>query len=73
MGKKTNRIYYVKSDWIPQFQPSVALESYLEEVISRKLQLAEIKKMQPVIRRTKSTTVLKEILNNVKKADKGRL
>ena len=46
MGKKTNRIYYVKSDWIPQFQPSVALEGYLEEVIWRKLQLAEIRPSQ---------------------------
>ena len=32
--------YHVNSNWIPQAQPSVALESYLEEV---KLQLAEIK------------------------------
>lgn len=31
--------FYVKSDWNPPVQPSVALESYLEEV---KLQLAEI-------------------------------
>ena len=36
--------YLVKSNWIPQVQPSVALESYLEEV---KLQLTEIKVSQP--------------------------
>ena len=60
-GQKDKPSDYVKSDRIPRFQPSVALESYLEEVISRKLQL----------RGTKSTTIFKKILNNVKKADKG--
>ena len=36
--------FYVKSDWNPPVQPSVALESYLEEV---KSQLAEIKITKP--------------------------
>ena len=36
--------FYVKSDWVPPVQPSVALESYLEEV---KLQLAEIHITKP--------------------------
>ena len=37
-------LLYVKSDWNPPVQPSVALESYLEEV---KSQLAEIKITKP--------------------------
>ena len=36
--------FYVKSDWNPPVQPSVALESYLEEV---KSQLAEMKITKP--------------------------
>ena len=36
--------FYVKSDWNSPAQPSVALESYLEEV---KSQLAEIKITKP--------------------------
>ena len=36
--------FYVKSDWNSPVQPSVALESYLEEV---KSQLAEIKIARP--------------------------
>ena len=36
--------FYVKSDWNSPAQPSVALESYLEEV---KSQLAEIKITRP--------------------------
>ena len=65
--------YHVKSNWIPQVQPSVALESYLEEV---KLQLAEIKLSQP---RNNLSSKEREALQslkrnkdlNVKKADKG--
>ena len=67
------RPYHVKSNWIPQVQPSVALESYLEEV---KLQLAEIKLSQP---RNNLSSKEREALQslkrnkdlNVKKADKG--
>ena len=36
--------FYVKCDWNPPVQPSVALESYLKEV---KSQLAEIKITKP--------------------------
>ena len=36
--------FYVKSDWNPPVQPSVALESFLEEV---KSQLAKIKISKP--------------------------
>ena len=36
--------FYVKSNWIPPVQPSVALESYLENV---KLALAEVKITKP--------------------------
>ena len=36
--------FYVKSDWKPPVQPSVALKSYLEEV---KSQLAEMKITKP--------------------------
>ena len=65
--------YHVKSNWIPQVQPSVALESYLEEV---KLQLVEIKLSQP---RNNLSSKEREALQsfkrnkdlNVKKADKG--
>ena len=65
--------YHVKSNWIPQVQPSVALESYLEEV---KLQLAEIKLSQPKnnlsSKEREALTSLKRNKHlNVKKADKG--
>ena len=36
--------FYIESDWNPPVQPSVALESYLEEV---KSQLAEVKIRKP--------------------------
>ena len=65
--------YHVKSNWIPQVQPSVALESYLEEV---KLQLAEIKLSQPKnnlsLKEREALQSLKRNKDlNVKKADKG--
>ena len=65
--------YHVKSNWIPQVQPSVALESYLEEV---KLQLAEIKLSQPKNNlSSKEREALQSLKRNkdlnVKKADKG--
>jgi len=36
--------FHVKSNWMPPVQPSVALESYLEEI---KVQLAEIEPTKP--------------------------
>ena len=65
--------HHVKSNWIPQVQPSVALESYLEEV---KLQLAEIKLSQPKNNlSSKEREALQSLKRNkdlnVKKADKG--
>ena len=65
--------YHVRSNWIPQFQPSVALESYLEEVT---LQLAEIKLSQPKNNlSSKEREALQPLKRNkdlnVKKADKG--
>jgi len=65
--------FHVKSNWIPPVQPSVALESYLEEV---KVLLAEIQLKKPkdnisnAERRALKT--LRENRNiNLKKADKG--
>ena len=65
--------FHVKSTWKPQVQPSVALESYLEEV---KIQLAELElknpkdNLNPAERETLNT--LKRDTNiNLKKADKG--
>ena len=66
--------YHVKSTWNPPLQPSVALETYLEEV---KVQLAETKLTKPKnnlqsAERIKALVALKrnhEI--NLKKADKG--
>ena len=44
-GKKTNLIlFHVKSDWAPPVQPSVALETFLEEV---KSELASIEFDKP--------------------------
>ena len=65
--------FYVKSDWNPSVQPSVALESYLEAV---KLQLAEIhitKPKQNLSRNErKAINELKQNHHiNLKKADKG--
>ena len=65
--------FHVKSTWKPQVQPSVALESYLEEV---KIQLAELElknpkdNLNPAERET--LNALKRDTNiNLKKADKG--
>ena len=65
--------FYVKSDWNPPVQPSVALESYLEEV---KSQLAEIKITKPKNNLSRkeheALTELKQNTDiNLKKADKG--
>ena len=74
MGKNSKpHPYHVESNWIPQVQPSVALESYLEEV---KLQLAEIKLSQPKNNlSSKEREALQSLKRNkdlnVKKADKG--
>ena len=65
--------FYVKSDWNPPVQPSVALESYLEEV---KLQLAKIHITKPKRNLShnerKALNELKQNHHiNLKKADKG--
>ena len=65
--------FHVKSNWIPPVQPSVALESYLEEV---KVQIAEIQLRKPKdnlpITERKALETLRENPNiNLKKADKG--
>ena len=73
-GENTNpHPFHVKSTWKPQVQPSVALESYLEEV---KIKLAELElknpkdNLNPAERETLNT--LKRDTNiNLKKADKG--
>ena len=65
--------FYVKSDWNPPVQPSVALESYLEAV---KLQLAEIHITKPKQNLSRNERkALNELKQNhhinLKKADKG--
>ena len=65
--------FHVRSTWKPQVQPSVALESYLEEV---KIQLAELELKNPKdnLNPTERETLkaLKRDTNiNLKKADKG--
>ena len=65
--------FYVKSDWNSPAQPSVALESYLEEVKSL---LAEIKITKPKnnssCKKHEALTGLKQNTDiNLKKADKG--
>ena len=65
--------FHVKSNWIPPVQPSVALESYLEEV---KVQLAEIQLTNPKDNLANTERkVLKTLRENpdvyLKKADKG--
>jgi len=65
--------FHVKSNWEPPIRPSVALETYLEEV---KTQLAEVKIFKPrnnlPCRERQAIKELKENTNiNVKKADKG--
>ena len=65
--------FYVKSNWNPPVQKSVALESYLEEV---KLQLTEIQITKPKLNLSreeqKGLNELKQNNDiNLKKADKG--
>ena len=65
--------FHVKSNWEPPIQPSVALETYLEEV---KTQLAEVKIITPKnnlpFKERQAIKELKQNTNiNVKKADKG--
>jgi len=65
--------FYVKSNWEPPVQPSVTLETYLEEV---KLQIAEIKTTRPKPnlsrKERKVLSVLKQNKDlNFRKADKG--
>ena len=67
--------FHVKSNWEPPIQPSVALETYLEEV---KTQLAEVKIFQPrnnlPHRERKAIKELEQSTNiNIKKADKESL
>ena len=65
--------FHVKSNWEPPIQPSVALETYLEEV---KTQLAEVKiitlKNNLPFKERQAIKELKQNTNiNVKKANKG--
>ena len=65
--------FYVRSNWVPPVQPSVALETFLQEV---KVELADIKLSKPkhnlpynermAIRELKRNSEI-----NIKKADKG--
>jgi len=65
--------FHIKSNWNPPVQPSVTLESYLEEV---KLELAEIEIAKPKNNLPfNEIKAIKELKNNpdvnIKKADKG--
>jgi len=65
--------FHVKSQWMPPVQPSIALESYLENV---KIQLAEITLTKPKNNLSRNEVIaLKELKNNpainLRKADKG--
>lgn len=65
--------FHVKSNWEPPIQPSVALETYLEEV---KIQLAEIQISKPKNNLpTNERLAIKELKQNtninIKRADKG--
>ena len=65
--------FHVKSNWEPPIQPSVALETYLEEV---KTQLAEVNIFKPrnnlPYRERQAIKELEQNTNiNIKKADKG--
>ena len=65
--------FHVKSNWIPRVQPSVALESYSENV---KVQLAEIKTIKPEYNLSRNEfRAIAELKHNsalnLKKADKG--
>ena len=66
-------LFHVKSNWNSPVQPSVTLESYLEEV---KLQLADIEIAKPKNNLPyNEIKAIKELKNNpevnIKKADKG--
>ena len=65
--------FHVKSNWVPPVQPSVALESYLENV---KVSLAEITMQKPKYNLSRKEHIaVKEFKQNtainLKKADKG--
>ena len=65
--------FHVKSKWIPPVQPSVALESYLENV---KVRLAEITTQKPKYNLSRKKHIAVKGLKhntaiNLKKADKG--
>ena len=65
--------FHVKSDWEPPFQPSVALETFLEDV---KLELASIEFDKPKDNiSTGERQAVKELSRNksiiLKKSDKG--
>ena len=71
--EKEPHSFHVKSNWEPPVQPSVTLESYLEEV---KTELAEVKIYKPKNNLPKNERqALQELKQNnninVKKADKG--
>ena len=71
--KKEIHPFYVKSNWKPSVQPSVALDGYLEEVKSH---LAEIKitKSKCNLSRKEHQALIELKQNtdiNIKKADKG--
>ena len=70
---KESHPFHVKSNWEPPIQPSVALETYLEEV---KTQLAEVKIFKPrnnlPNREREAIKELEQNTNiNIKKSDKG--
>ena len=70
---KESHPFHVKSNWEPPIQPSVALETYLEEV---KTQLVEVKIFKPrnnlPNRERQAIKELEQNTNiNIKKADKG--
>ena len=70
---KEQHPFHVKSDWEPPVQPSVALETYLEEV---KLQLANINTITPTNNLPKREQLaIKQLRQNpdinIKRADEG--
>ena len=73
-NKKEIHPFYVKSNWNPPVQPSISLESYLEEVKSH---LAEIEITKPKCNLSRKDQALIELKQNtdinIKKADKGSI
>ena len=59
--------FYIKSQWDSPVQPSVALETYLEEV---KQQIAEIKIAKPKQNLSRKDAIKRRSDLNLKKADK---